>query len=65
VFRIKHGDKALEDLFLQEGEKEGIYQLCGHPLFGGLRIILYNTIATESVERLLVYMKKFAQNHHK
>lgn len=43
----------------------GLYQLFGHPLMGGLRITLYNGVSDESVDAVIEFMKKFAQENRK
>jgi len=48
-----------EDEFLRAAEKRGIFQLQGHPLFGGLRVTLYNGIEEIGVDTLLTFMKEF------
>lgn len=55
-FRLRNGN---EDEFLRQAELRGILQLQGHPLFGGLRVTLYNGIEDEAVEFLLKFMKEF------
>lgn len=62
-FRIKNDDRKMEDLFVKEAEKNGLQQLFGHPLMGGLRITAYNQIHDESVDAVLAFMKKFAEEH--
>lgn len=63
VFRIGDGNLELEKEFTKQAEKAGIYQLFGHPLVGGLRITLYNGVAEESVDAVIKFMKKFAQEN--
>lgn len=63
VFRIGNGDIDLERLFSAEAEDNGIFQLFGHKLMGGLRITLYNGIRDESVEAVLEFMKHFAAKY--
>ena len=51
---------ALEREFTrQAAEHCGIVQLKGHPLFGGLRITLYNQIEREAVDAVLQFMDWF------
>jgi phosphoserine aminotransferase len=57
--RIRGGDKELEAKFVKEAEKEGLFQLYGHPLFGGLRITLYNGVPDDAVHKLAQFMKDF------
>lgn len=59
----KH-NMALEKKFTKEAaEKFGIHQLMGHPVFGGLRITLYNPMEGEAVETALAFMEYFAAQH--
>lgn len=44
---------------MKEAESEGLFQLYGHPLFGGLRVTLYNGVPDEAVNKLADFMKAF------
>eukprot|EP00004_Rigifila_ramosa_P026846 TRINITY_DN8519_c0_g1_i1.p1 TRINITY_DN8519_c0_g1~~TRINITY_DN8519_c0_g1_i1.p1 ORF type:complete len:419 (+),score=102.21 TRINITY_DN8519_c0_g1_i1:83-1258(+) len=59
--RIRGGDAALEAKFVKQAESAGIHQIFGHPLFGGLRITLYNGIPDSAVDTLLGFMADFAK----
>lgn len=63
VFRIKSGDRNLEDLFTKESAAQGLEQLFGHPLMGGNRITLYNAIHDESVDLVVKFMKDFMEKY--
>lgn len=66
VFRIGNGDREMEKEFSKAAEAQGIYQLFGHPLMGGLRITLYNGITDEAVDAVLKFMKTFEkENRHR
>lgn len=66
VFRIGSGDREMETEFSKAAEAQGIYQLFGHPLMGGLRITLYNGITDEAVDAVLKFMKTFEkENRHR
>lgn len=56
---VNDSQSSLTDKFIREAENRGLYQLQGHPLFGGLRVTLYNGIEDESVETLITFMKEF------
>ncbi len=56
-FRLK--DCALNDIFLSEAEKEGIRQLKGHKVLGGMRASIYNAVSEEAVDCLIDFMKSF------
>jgi phosphoserine aminotransferase len=56
----------MEKEFCRAAEEQGIYQLFGHPLMGGLRITLYNGITDDAVDAVLKFMKKFQkENQHR
>ena len=57
--RIKGGDKELERRFIEESSPASIYNLVGHPLFGGLRVTVYNQLPDEAVDILLCFMREF------
>jgi len=52
-------DPKLDDEFLKGAEKEGMVQLKGHRLVGGMRASIYNAMPIEGVQRLVAYMKDF------
>jgi phosphoserine aminotransferase len=56
---ITIGNQKMEKIFLDASRSEGFYNLKGHPLFGGIRVTLYNQIPDESVFALVEFMKKF------
>jgi phosphoserine aminotransferase len=54
----------LEKLFTKTGaEEHGVHQLMGHPIFGGLRITVYNPMPVPAVEAALKYMTFFAEKY--
>lgn len=57
--RIRGGDRALEDKFVRESTEAGFYNLIGHPLFGGLRVTVYNQLPDEAVAALLEFLGDF------
>ncbi len=61
VFRT--GDAELDKLFVSEAAQAGLKSLKGHKAVGGLRASIYNAMPKEGVEKLLAFMKQFAQNH--
>lgn len=63
VFRIKEGNKELEEQFVAEAEKEGLVGLKGHRSVGGLRASLYNAVSLEAVKALVAFMDRFARAH--
>lgn len=60
-FRVAGGDPEVERRFTREGEERGLFQLFGHPRFGGQRITLYNGIRDESVDALADFLEDFAR----
>jgi len=56
-FRLENPD--LEKMFLKGAEQRNLFQLVGHPLFGGLRITLYNGVPDKAVSELKDFMKDF------
>jgi phosphoserine aminotransferase len=52
-------DAKLDDEFLKGAEKEGMVQLKGHRLVGGMRASIYNAMPVEGVQALVEYMKDF------
>ena len=59
--RIRGGDKALEEKFIRESTEAGFYNLVGHPLFGGLRVTVYNQLPDEAVNSLSAFMRDFCR----
>lgn len=54
---------ALEKKFTHWAEERGVHQLMGHPIFGGLRITLYNPMPEASVDVALSALAEFAAEH--
>jgi len=57
------GNVELEKLFTKESQEAGMLQLFGHPLFGGLRVTLYNGIPDEAVDKCAEFMEDFMHKH--
>jgi phosphoserine aminotransferase len=57
------GDEAKEKQFVAEAAKEGMVNLAGHRLVGGMRASIYNAMPKEGVIALINFMKKFEQNN--
>ncbi len=55
--------EELENEFVAEAEKKGLYGLAGHFLFGHCRASLYNAMSLEGVERLCNFMEAFRKSH--
>lgn len=56
-FRIHNDELTMK--FVSEAESEGLYQLKGHRLVGGLRASIYNAMPYEGIEALVKFMEKF------
>jgi phosphoserine aminotransferase len=61
VFRLK--DEALEESFLMEARKNGLIQLKGHRVVGGMRASIYNAMPIEGVKALASFMQDFARQN--
>jgi phosphoserine aminotransferase len=59
---IKCKTPEIEKRFAEESEKAGFYNLRGHPLFGGLRVTMYNQLPDDAVEALVGFMQEFQMN---
>ena len=54
------GDKEKDKLFVAEAAKEGLLNIAGHRLVGGMRASIYNAMPKAGVEKLVAFMKEFA-----
>jgi phosphoserine aminotransferase len=61
IFDIARGD--LLEAFLQGAHEEGLAYLRGHRLAGGVRASIYNAMPEEGVDKLVEYMRDFAQKN--
>ena len=61
VFTIR--DSNLEQLFLDEAEKQDLFYLKGHRSVGGMRASIYNSMSKESVLALRDFMQDFEKQH--
>ncbi len=52
-------DEKLNEVFIEEAEKEGLIGLKGHRSVGGMRASLYNAMSVEGVKKLVSFMKDF------
>lgn len=59
------GDAKLDSKFIKEAEAEGLINLYGHNSVGGIRASIYNAMPYEGVEKLVAFMKRFAQENPK
>lgn len=56
-------DESLNDTFLKGAEANGLLQLKGHRMVGGMRASIYNAMPIEGVQALVSYMKDFESRH--
>ena len=59
------GDAALDRKFSEEARAEGLENLGGHGSVGGMCASIYNSMPVEGVEKLVNFMKRFAQENPK
>jgi phosphoserine aminotransferase len=61
VAKIDDADKRaeLESRFVKEAAAEGLVNLAGHRLVGGMRASIYNAMPVDGVQALINFMKKF------
>lgn len=55
--------EELNDKFIKEAKTQGLVNLKGHRLVGGMRASLYNAMPLEGVKALVVFMKKFEEEN--
>ena len=55
-------DPDLDAAFLQGAEREGLMQLKGHRLAGGMRASIYNAMPLAGVQALVDYMREFERS---
>ena len=60
-FTLKNPE--LDSEFLKQAELNGLLQLKGHRSVGGMRASIYNAMPIEGVEKLVAFMKEFANQH--
>lgn len=57
------GDADLDAKFVAGAAAEGLVNLKGHRLVGGMRASIYNAMPIEGCEKLAAYMKKFEEEN--
>ena len=60
-FRLN--DEKLNDAFLKGAELNGLLQLKGHRIVGGMRASIYNAMPIEGVQALINYMQQFKSSN--
>ena len=53
------GDADLDAKFVREAAAQGLVNLKGHRIVGGMRASIYNAMPTEGVKKLVDFMKQF------
>lgn len=61
VFNLR--DESLNKLFIEEALQNGLANIKGHRIVGGMRASLYNAVSVEAAEALAEFMKTFAERH--
>ncbi len=55
--------KEINAKFVKEAAEEGLVNLAGHRLVGGMRASIYNAMTLEGVKALVAFMDKFAKEN--
>jgi phosphoserine aminotransferase len=56
-------DASLDGAFLEAAKAQGLLNLKGHRIVGGMRASIYNAMPLEGAHALAVFMKSFAARH--
>ncbi len=56
-------DPALDELFAAKAREEGMSNLKGHRLVGGIRASIYNAMPLDGVKTLIAFMDRFAKEN--
>ena len=57
-------NEELDLKFVKEASENGLLNLKGHKVLGGLRASIYNAMSKEGVEALIKFMKKFEEENN-
>lgn len=57
------GDADMDKKFVAAAKEEGMVNLNGHRSIGGMRASIYNAMPMEGVDKLIAFMKKFAEEN--
>lgn len=60
---FRTGDEELDAKFVKASVENGMSNLKGHRLVGGMRASIYNAMPYEGVEKLVDFMQKFAKEN--
>ncbi|WP_343192418.1 3-phosphoserine/phosphohydroxythreonine transaminase [Buchnera aphidicola (Taiwanaphis decaspermi)] len=61
TFKLKN--EKLNNLFIKNSVKQGLYALKGHKILGGMRASIYNAMPIKGVKKLIKYMNKFEKKY--
>lgn len=56
-------EKSLDEIFVKQAEKVGLYGLKGHRFLGGIRASIYNAMPEKGVDALIEFMKTFEKEN--
>jgi phosphoserine aminotransferase len=56
---FRTGSEEKDAAFVKGAAEQGLLNLKGHRLTGGMRASIYNAMPVEGVRKLVEYMKKF------
>ncbi|MGI5059179.1 3-phosphoserine/phosphohydroxythreonine transaminase [Treponema pectinovorum] len=56
-------EKEINSKFVKQAEAQGLINLKGHRLVGGMRASIYNAMTMDGVKALVAFMKKFAEEN--
>ena len=57
------GDPDKDAAFVKEAAAQGLVNLKGHRIVGGMRASIYNAMPIEGVKKLVEFMKEFEMQH--
>jgi phosphoserine aminotransferase len=60
---FKLSNETLNDEFLKQTQANGLAQLKGHRVVGGMRASIYNAMSLEGVQALVAFMKEFERKY--
>ena len=61
---FRTGDEALDAAFVKFAAANGLQNVKGHRIAGGMRASIYNAMPLAGVEKLVAVMKEFEEAHH-
>ncbi|MBQ4381233.1 MAG: 3-phosphoserine/phosphohydroxythreonine transaminase [Oscillospiraceae bacterium] len=60
---FRTGSEELDAEFVKSAAAQGLVNLKGHRLTGGMRASIYNAMPVEGVEKLVAFMEEFERSH--